>query len=71
MIACNLAKSVTKPVSESFPPVLMRTNSKAALERLRISLTSPTARNEAALTRTTISARAPQSIGSGISTKQP
>jgi hypothetical protein len=43
MIAWSLGGSATMPVSESFPPAFMRTNSKAARERPRIARTSPTA----------------------------
>src|SRR5260370_29527942 len=37
----------------------------------RFPLTSPTARNEEELTCTTISAQAPHSIGTGVSTQHP
>src|ERR1700704_3082298 len=42
-----------------------------ASELPRIPLTSPTARNEAELTCTMISARAPHSIGTGVLTQHP
>jgi hypothetical protein len=71
MTASNLANSVTRSASMCFPPALKWTNCMPAPRRLRSALTSPTARNEAALTRTTISVRTPKSMGRVVSTQHP
>ena len=71
MTASNLANSLTRSASMCFPPALKWTNSMPAPKRFRSALTSPTARNEAVLTCTTISVRTPKSMGRVVSTQHP